>query len=74
MQLALIMSLREHNARKHPLDGGLVVHVAKDPDAIIALGAQDTVIMARQEKIMSECSMAQLRLNIRFPFWTCLMI
>ena len=39
------MSLREQDARNHPWVGGLVVHVARDLDAIIVPGAQDTVIM-----------------------------
>ena len=54
------MSLKVQDVRNHPLDGGLVVHVAKAQDAIIVPGAQDTVIMVRREDILEECSMALL--------------
>ena len=40
------MSLREHNVKNHPLDGGPVAHVEKDQDANFVTGAQDTVIIA----------------------------
>ena len=48
------MSLMVQDVGNHPLDGGLVVHVAKVQDAIIVPGAQDTVIMVRQEDILME--------------------
>ena len=70
------MSLREHNVRNHPLDGGLVVPVAKGQDATSAAGALDIVIgiRVRHQEALEEESMALLRLCTRFPFSTCSMI
>ena len=66
--------LREHNVRNHPLGGGPAVLVAKDQDAIIALGAQGTASMVNQEEAQEESSMAQKRLHTSFPLWKCSMI
>ena len=46
--------LKEHNVRNHLLDGGLAVLVAKDQDATIAPGAQDTASMVSQEETLEE--------------------
>ena len=45
---------REHHVRNHHLGGGLAVLVAKDQDAIIAPGAQDTALMVSQEETVEE--------------------
>ena len=46
--------LREHNVRNHSLGGGLAALVAKEPDAIIVPGAQDTALMDNQEEALEE--------------------